>query len=197
MKQSPINIENPIKTKNFDIGIFYKSLPLNIVNNDRTLMFNCEKGCYITINNVRYDLQQFHFHSPAEHLIQNEQYDFELHLVHQDINSNIAVIGVLFAEGRENDQLSLLWEHFPLKANDVFVSKNKRMNPADLLPKSKIHYFYEGSLTTPPCTENVIWFIYTEVLELSVFQRDKFINVIGENNRSVKPINSRKVYLSG
>lgn len=191
--QSPINITDISKSDNSPkITFSYNLTPKIEIDDGRTIEVVYNKGPYIDINDDRYDLTQFHFHSPSEHLLKGKQYPLEMHLVHQDKDGKLVVVAIWFKEGKENKILDTVWKKMPQKAGErVKVSD---IDLQKLMPKNPHFYHYVGSLTTPPCTEGVSWFILKEPLEVSKAQIEKFRNTLKEaNNRPTQQLNGRKV----
>lgn len=191
--QSPIDISDFTKSTNeHKITFSYKATPKVEINDGRTIEVQFNKGAYVDIDGHKYDLVQFHFHSPAEHLLQGKEYPLEMHLVHQDKDGHLVVVGIWFKEGKENKILDSVWKAMPKKAGEE--AKVSNVDLQKLMPKNMNFFHYEGSLTTPPCTEGVSWFILKQPLEVSKEQIKKFQQVINEpNNRPVQPLNGRKI----
>lgn len=191
--QSPINISDSIESANHHkITFFYKATPKAEVNDGRTIEVQYNKGAYVDIDGHKYDLTQFHFHSPAEHLLEGKQYPLEMHLVHEDKDGHLVVVGIWFKEGKENKILDSVWKAMPQKAGQKANVSN--IDLQKLMPKNMSFFHYDGSLTTPPCTEGVSWFIFKQPLEISKDQIKKFQQTIKEsNNRPIQPLNGRKI----
>ena len=189
--QSPIDIENSVKTSDENIEFNYNSTPLEIVNNGRTILVKYEEGSFVKINGQEYQLLQFHFHTPSEHTIKEKAFAMEMHLVHSNTLGQLAVVGVMIEEsGNNNSILDTIWENIPqeIETNKV---ENVTINVKDILPNNHSYYSYSGSLTTPPCSEDVSWNILTEPIELSVDNINKFQNIYQVNARSIQPLNER------
>jgi len=140
-----------------------------------------------------YQLKQFHFHSPSENLIDGKSYPLEGHLVHSDDKGNLAVIGVMFNVGEANPVLSAAWAVMPEKA-DGKNPLSAPVNAAGLLPSDQDYYRFNGSLTTPPCSEGVTWIVMKQAMTASQAQIDQFSKLMGHpNNRPVQPVNARPV----
>ena len=190
--QSPINFRKSYKTDLDSIKFTYKETPLKIINNGHTIKVKYKPGSYVTIDEKEYNLLQFHFHHPSEHEVEGKAYDMEMHLVHQNENSELAVIGVFMKKGKHNDTIQTLWNNIPDE-----IGKEKKSSPiininADvLLPDDKSYYRYYGSLTTPPCSEGVSWNVFKSPMVISEAQVKKFESVIGYNSRPVQPVNKR------
>jgi len=192
--QSPINItEAAIDPYLSSIGIDYQPAPVELINNGHSLMIEYPKGSFITFEGEKYELLQFHFHTGSEHMINNNRYAMEVHLVHKNVNNDsLAVIGVFFVEGKENELLNKFINNLP-EEKDKKYSSEELINAADLLPVDSAYYYYEGSLTTPPCSEIVKWFVMRSPLEASIDQIKKMSKIMHYNYRPVKDLNGRQV----
>jgi carbonic anhydrase len=127
-----------------------------VFDEGHTLQVQLAPGSAIEIDGHAYQLLQFHFHMPSEHAIAGEHYPLELHLVHQDTDGRIAVVGVLYDTGTESKLLAELWSRWPRKVGGE-DKPHKPFDPGGLLPETRTVFRYTGSLTTPPCTEEVMW----------------------------------------
>jgi carbonic anhydrase len=191
-RQSPINIMNTMG--NLSLGpliIKYQKCDVGVINNGHTIQANYEKGSTLVYGGRTYELAQFHFHSPSEHLVRATQYDMEAHLVHKDPSGRIAVIGVLMTEGMEHPTIADLWRLTP--ASEGKSDRTVVVNANDLLPVDGHFYAYDGSLTTPPCSEDVSWILMKEPIEVSREQIETFVATIGRNARPIQPLNERDV----
>lgn len=189
--QSPIDLVNHKEGNELtDLKMSYKPIKMNIVNNGHTIQVNYDKGSTLTLNDKKYQLLQFHFHSHSEHTVEGKYYDLEMHLVHKDDSNNLAVVGVLFKKGSENHFLKKIWNQMPNEVNKV-VNSDEELTLIEGLPKNQSYYHYSGSLTTPPCSEGVSWNVLTTPLELSESQIKQFVDIVKENNRPVQPHNNR------
>jgi len=142
-------------------------------------------------NGKRYELQHLLFHAPSEHNINSQPADMEVQLVHKANDNQLAVVAILLNEGDNHDDLDTLWEYMPNEKGEV--RNNKKFNAADLLPKKRGYFHYSGSLTTPPCRENVQWSVLANPLQLSAEQISQFTNVFPNNARPLQPIHQRKI----
>ena len=192
-RQSPIDLAEMAKTKLPPIKFNYKPCKIRLVYNGHTIEEMEEKGSSITVDGKDYELKQFHFHSPSEHTLHGKHFDMEMHLVHMNDDGEIAVIGVFIQQGDANAWFGPVWDYLPSKEN-----KNRNfelnINVEDALPPNRDYTSYSGSLTTPPCTEDVKWMILKRPIELSKRQIDAFRKTIDGNNRPVQPLNKRVVY---
>lgn len=193
--QSPINLADATRTELPDPQFNYEPTPLEIVNKGHTLQVEYEPGSAITVGGTRYELLQFHFHTPSEHRLQGEEFPAELHLVHRGPGGELAVVGVLIERGNENAALEPVLNNLPETPGEEQQVASVRINAEDLLPADGQHYRYAGSLTTPPCTEGVKWFVLDEPIELSAEQIEALRSVISTSNRPVQPLGSRELRL--
>lgn len=190
--QSPININNAVEATPVQIEFNYQPTPLLVVNNGYTVQVNYHPGSTMKINDEEYELIQFHFHIPSEHTINNKASALEMHLVHRNAKNQLAVVGVMMNKGSANPFIDQIWQHITAvgKINDI---ENYTINAANLLPKNKAFFSYIGSLTTPPCSENVKWNVLTQATQVSEKQIAAFQKLYQVNARPVQPINTRKI----
>lgn len=194
-QQSPINLNDAdaISANIGKIQLAYHSTPLRIVNNGHTIQVNCEPGSSASLRGHSYDLKQFHFHTPSEHTHNGNRYAMELHLVHQNAAENIAVLGVFIKEGAANPALDPIWQHIPATPGPEQTVSGARVDAASLIPASSDYFAYLGSLTTPPCTEGVRWFVFAQPVSASREQIGKFRSVIAMNSRPLQSLDHRFV----
>ncbi len=191
LNQSPINITHSLHAKLPPLSPSYESDSNFIVDNGHTVQVNMAKGSSFEIDGITFDLKQFHFHAPSENHIDGKAFPLEGHFVHLDKDGNIAVIAVMFEEGEENKALAKFWNTMPTKAGEIKKLELSKIAKA-LLPRDKHYYRFNGSLTTPPCTEGVRWFVFKETVSISKAQVAKFHEVVhGDNNRPVQPLDAR------
>lgn len=191
-RQSPIDITGAADEDIADIEFSYKPSKINIVNNGHTIQVNYDEGSYITLNGVRYNLLQFHFHGPSEHTIGGKSFVMENHFVHKNDKGELAVVGVLLEKGKENAAYSKVLANMPKKADEKKSLKDT-VNAEDLLPGTRAYYTYPGSLTTPPCTENVTWLVLKSPVQLSEAQFKKYEAIYKGNARPVQSVHGRKI----
>jgi carbonic anhydrase len=195
-KQSPVNIEpnNVLKVEKIDELLpNYVEVPLSLTNNGHTIRANVAKGVLYFGNN-EYDLVQFHFHAPSEHLVNGIAYPMEIHFVNGTADGRMAVVGVMVKVGNFNSAFQEILEQAPSQVGQT-ANPNLLIRPDQLLPIHTQHFYtYTGSLTTPPCNEGVQWFILQEVLEVSKKQIEVFNNKFYHGNaRSEQKLNGRKL----
>ncbi|MDH5258901.1 MAG: carbonic anhydrase family protein [Gammaproteobacteria bacterium] len=191
-QQSPVNITDEQVMNMQNIAYHYKeSENSRVINNGHTIQVNYEEGSYATIGGKKYNLLQFHFHSPSEHQIHGKHADMVAHLVHKSDDGQLAVVAVLFDKGTENSFLSPVWNVMPTKKGETTV--HEKLKIKDLLPSDKGYFNYSGSLTTPPCSEGVNWNILTTHVSVSSAQIDAFTHIFPKSVRPVQPINNRVI----
>lgn len=192
--QTPINI---VPTEDIDLiplGLDYHTGSMNVVNNGHTVQVNIAKGSSVTINGKAYELKQFHFHTPSENNINGEKFALEGHFVHAAEDGSLAVVAVMFHEGEENRILSKIWEKFPLQLNHKVLLNLSADDINAILPANKDYYKFTGSLTTPPCTENVKWNVFKTSMSISKEQVKQFFDTFGHtNNRPIQATNNRTI----
>lgn len=197
--QSPIDINSfgvePISHPfSAQIEFDYQSVPLEVVNNGHSIQVNYPQGSSVNIDNQKYELLQFHFHTPSEHTFDGQAYPMEIHLVHQNILGRYAVISLMIVAGQENPLIKTIWENLPEKEL-VKTIRELSITASSFLPTNQAYYSYRGSLTTPPCNEDVDWYVMKETIEASPKQIEQFSSVYNINARSVQPLNNRLIKL--
>jgi carbonic anhydrase len=190
--QSPIDIVDPKKEKLPAIEFSYHSSPLNVVNNGHTIQVNYGPGSSIVRDGKTYDLVQFHFHHMSENAIKGEHAPMELHLVHKAHDGSLAVVAVMLKEGKANKVVETVWSNIAAEGKEN-TPASVSVDAAGLLPGKHSYYTFPGSLTTPPCSENVLWLVLEEPMSLSKEQIAKFAAIYPNNARPVQPLNGRPV----
>jgi carbonic anhydrase len=193
-EQSPIDIRDDVVQKgNLSAITFdYKPSPLKIVNNGHTIQVNYAPGSFITVDGDRYELQQFHFHKPSEEAINGRHADMVAHLVHKDAQGRLAVVAVLLKAGTVNPMVATLWNNLPAKEAEAEPA-GVQVNAADLLPADPAYYTFAGSLTTPPCSEGVTWFVMKNPSTVSTGEIGRFGQAYPMNARPLQQLNGRVV----
>ncbi len=194
-KQSPINIQatTPLPTgPNFS----YNYLPSHgkISNNGHTIIVNLAKGNQLLVNGNEYELLQFHFHTPSENRINNRAFPMEMHMVHKNRQGQLAVVAVMIQAGPPNPLLDRL--PLPAQKGQSTNSQGNNLNPVLLLPYDRNTFTFSGSLTTPPCSENVGWIVMKTPITVTPQTLARFQKVLGKNNRPVQPANGRTIFSS-
>jgi carbonic anhydrase len=190
--QSPIDFTTAEPTQLAPIAFDYQACNPNIINDGYTIQVNYTAPSSITVDGNEYQLDQFHFHIPSAHTVNGQHSAMELHLVHRDAQGRLAVVGVFLTVGASNTALEPLWERLPAYEGGE-RPLNIIFNALDLLPGDRHTYRYSGSLTTPPCSEGVLWLMMIYPVEMSQVQVDKFGTIFTNNNRPTQPLNGRRV----
>ena len=190
-QQSPIDIRGPYEKAAYEIKPEFQAGTLKILNNGHTIQINAVPGSKTLINGESFDLLQFHFHRPSEERIEGKPSAMVAHFVHKSAGGKLAVVGVLFNEGSENSVIKTIWANAPQTETPEKVVPETTVNPGALLPKRFHFYSFEGSLTTPPCTEGVTFYILKTPMQMSRAQIEAF--PFKANARPVQPLNGRKV----
>lgn len=190
LEQTPIDLNAGIKASVGGVNLSYQPMPLKVLNNGHTIQVNCEPGSRARINNTTYDLLQFHFHHPSEHLLSGKAFDLECHFVHRSAAGDLAVVGVFIKPGAENDALQPVWQAMPTtETPERNTGTTILLN--GLLPSGREYFRYAGSLTTPPCSEGVLWTVFRNPVEASAEQIRRFAQLFPVNARPVMPLNRR------
>src|SRR5437868_4501818 len=189
--QSPIDIKAPFAKATQTIQPDYKEGALRIVNNGHTIQVNVDPGSRMMIDKESFELLQFHFHRPSEEKVNGKPTAMVAHFVHKSASGKLAVLGVLLNEGAEDPTLKTVWANAPKSEGPEVVVPDAKLNPAALVPKSLSYYSFEGSLTTPPCSEGVTFYILKNPTSLSKEQVQAF--PFKANARPVQPLNGRRI----
>lgn len=192
-RQSPIDIQKTEKADLPSMAFDYKPSSLRIIDNGHTIMASYDAGSSIRVGDAKYQLKQFHFHRPSEETIHGEASDMVAHLVHADAEGHLAVVAVLLEYGKENALIRELWKHIPKEKGKETILEAVKINVADLLPKDRGYYTFEGSLTTPPCSEGVTWFVLKQPVPISADEVAAFSKVYPQNARPTQPLQERVV----
>ncbi len=191
--QSPIDIRSSVDVQLPAITFDYKASPLKIVNNGHTTQVIYAAASYISVGTRRYELKQIHFHHPSEERIQGKSFDMVAHLVHADSEGQLAVVAVLLNRGSANGTIQSVWDSLPPSQGEPHEINGTSVNAAGLLPSDRAYFTFPGSLTTPPCTEGVTWFVLQTPTEISGQQIDAFAKIFPNNARPIQPIGDRQV----
>lgn len=190
--QSPIDIRGAVKAPLPPIGFHYADSPAEVVNNGHSIQVDLANGGTVDLASGTYKLVQFHFHAPSEEKVNGHPYAMVAHLVHRNDAGELAVVAVLFKEGKANPALAKVFAAMPAKEGGK-AALDGGTNAADLLPAAQSYYAYVGSLTTPPCSEGVRWQVLKQPVEASKGQLAAFRKLYPMNARPVQPLNGRKV----
>jgi carbonic anhydrase len=196
--QSPVNLDTKKVEKAAQpqpITFAYRAAAAEVVNNGHTIQVNLPSSGSMSVGGTDYPLLQFHFHTPSEEKFDGKPYPLVAHLVHKSAQGQLAVVAVLFKEGKENAALKGVFATLPAKEGAT-AKLDGGLNAGDLLPAVRAYYGFMGSLTTPPCSEEVRWHVLKTPMEVSKAQLAAFRKLYAMNARPVQPLNDRKVVLS-
>ena len=197
-QQSPVDIRGAHLNKALQpIEFHYIAGSVTEENDGHTVLIHVNPGSYIVVDGVRYDLVQFHFHHPAEVTIKGKYTDLEVHLVHKSAEGKLAVLAVRMTEdvSKPNAVLAALWPHLPKTVGGT-AKVPEMVNAGGLLPADRGYWTYTGSLSAPPCTEGVRWFVFEEELSLSRDQLRTFGALFKMNARPLQDIHGRRIEAS-
>jgi len=189
----PVEIDTP---SDQEVEVLNQKGVIDALDNGHTIQINTKSAEKMTVGEKNYRLVQFHFHAPSEHTVDGHHFPMEMHFVHQAEDGALAVVGVLIEEGAENPSLAPLWEKLPHAPSTP--------RPVRIPPEFAEHlfsgeatgvYHYRGSLTTPPCSEGVSWYIRKTPTQLSRDQIAAFTGKYNHNNRPVQALGDRTVHL--
>lgn len=197
-EQSPIDVEKsrtqPQKVDAAELKLHYGKTSLKLINNGHTIQASAADGDTLTYKGTDYRLVQFHFHTPSEHQFNHQSYPMEMHLVNQDKDGHLLVLGLMIKEGRANNELANLWKHLPSQeGKEAQLAAKSAPDLAKLVPSASHHLYYHGSLTTPPCTEGVQWVLFEQPIEMSKQQIGQFHKLFPDNHRPTQSATSREV----
>lgn len=195
-EESPVDIPSAAPLNPADITFGYDPSHLTILNNGHTIQVNYDPGSTIDVGGKNYELKQFHFHALSEHTVDGAATPMEMHLVHQAADGQYAVVGVFISEGDANAAFAPIWAHLPTEAGDPQMIDGEMVNADELLPGERTYYRYNGSFTTPPCTEGVQWLVMNTDIGLSGEQISAFTDIVDGNYRPVQPLNAREFFLT-
>lgn len=191
-RQSPIDIRESIKVDQDVIRFEYKPTLFRINDNGHSIEVGVAEGNNITVMGRTYELQQMHFHRPSEERIGGRAFDMVAHLVHRDYEGNLAVVAVLLEKGNEHPLIQTLWNNMPLEVGQELLPSTA-IDLNNLLPQDRKYFSYMGSLTTPPCSEGVLWLVLRQPVQISAEQIAIFSRIYRNNARPIQPANGRLV----
>jgi carbonic anhydrase len=191
-RQSPIDIRGGIKVDLDPVQFDYKPTAFGVVDNGHTVQVNVGSGNTIEVQGRRYELVQFHFHRPSEERIDGRQFDMVAHLVHKDPEGRLAVVAVLLDRGSAHAVVQQVWNNLPLEKGEQLDARAP-VDLNDLLPADKRYYTYMGSLTTPPCSEGVLWMVMQQPVAISQAQINIFAKLYPMNARPIQSASGRLI----
>jgi carbonic anhydrase len=184
-RQSPIDIRSGVKVDLEPIQFDYRPSGFSVIDNGHTIQVNVGGGNAIEVQGRRFDLVQFHFHRPSEERINGRQFDMVAHLVHKDPEGRLAVVAVLLDRGSAQPLVQTIWNNLPLERHsEMSVRADIDMN--QLLPADRRYFTYMGSLTTPPCSEGVLWLVLQQPMPIAQDQIGVFSRLYPMNARPVQ-----------
>lgn len=196
-EQSPIDITDSVPSKLPPLEFDYHEIPLVVENNGHTIKVTTDNGGTLKIGADTYQLKQFHIHSPSEEAIKGKKADMVAHLVHQNAAGQLAVVAILFEKGKSpNPAIDILEQVMPKGVVPPQKHEKIHINPANLLPKERGYFTYQGSLTTPPCSEGVKWIVLKTPVSITEKELSLEQAIYSENIRPLQPLNGRKVLSS-
>lgn len=193
-EQSPINLSDATPEDLADIEFAYAASTGEVLNNGHTLQYTPSTTQKVTLDGEDLELAQLHMHTPAEHEVDGRQLPGEIHFVHKNAAGDITVLGILLEEGAPSELVQYLLDNAPDTVDSSHISQEE-VNISDALPASHEYVTYAGSLTTPPCSENVRWIVMTQPVTASAEQLQAFESLIGKNARPVQDQNGRELTL--
>ncbi|MCG5053776.1 MAG: carbonic anhydrase family protein [Myxococcales bacterium] len=191
--QSPIDIVEVVPRDLPEVRFRYGTTPVRLTNTGRTVEQTVAPGSSIAFGAMTFALETIQFHAPSEHRAAGQSFPMELQWVHRSARGHLAVVAVMVKEGRPNPALAMLLGRLPRTPGEE-TGAGPPLSLASLLPKAHTYIRYTGSLTTPPCWENVQWLVLTEPLEASREQIASFTALYPNNVRPVKPVGRRTVF---
>jgi carbonic anhydrase len=195
-QQSPIDIREAKAVDLPAITFSYKPSPLKVIDNGHTVQVTYAPGSFIRVGDQRYELQQFHFHHPAEEKVSGKSYPMVAHLVHKNAAGQLAVVAVLLTKGTANPLVAKLWKYLPAEHGKEVTPQNASVDATELLPSAHGYFTFSGSLTTPPCSEGVTWFVLKAPTQVSAGEILTFARKYPHNARPVQPLNGREIKAS-
>ncbi len=205
-EQSPIDLANATEIElpgveihlpsEQEVAVLNQAGVIGALDNGHTIQINSKTGETLTVGDKTYALVQFHFHAPSEHTVGGEHFPMEMHFVHQAEDGTLAVVGVLIEEGAENPGIATVWAQLAEAPGTETTVQIPAEFADHIFPGDATGvYHYGGSLTTPPCSEGVKWYVRRTPTQFSQDQIAAFTAIYDHNNRPVQALNDRTLYL--
>jgi carbonic anhydrase len=191
-RQSPIDIRDGIKVELDALQFSYKPGGFRVIDNGHTVQVNVDAGNRIVVQGRQFELLQFHFHRPSEERIDGRRFDMVVHLVHKDAEGRLAVVAVLLESGSAHAVVQSVWNNLPLEKGEE-VAAQTTLDPGALVPAERSYFTYMGSLTTPPCSEGVLWMVLKNPVPISPQQIGIFARLYPMNARPVQSASGRLI----
>ncbi len=192
-KQSPVNIAKFYQDDLPPLDLTYHAVPLSLINTGRTVLLPYPDGSGFMADGLFYALRQIVFHTPSEHYIDGAPYPVEVQLIHRADDGTQAIVSVMMKVGKNNPVLAGILQNVPVQTFAQKTVPTVKYSARGLMPQTLEHYRYEGSLTVPPCSEGVIWFVMKTPLEISEEQIRAFQGLFPVNARPIQPLNDRVI----
>jgi carbonic anhydrase len=191
--QSPIVIEGTESVYMNRLETLYSVAPIDMLNDRHTIRFNYASGSMMKVGPKLFELENFHFHTPAEHKVLTTSFPLEIHFDHKAADGSLARIAVLVKEGGQNAAAEEILPYLPIEPDQTSRRPEIKINARDLMPNDHAYYRYMGSTTMPPCSEGVNWYVMKEPVEFSSQQIATLRGIMGENARPLQPRNNRMI----
>ena len=193
-RQSPVDLGGATPADLPDVHLEYREVPLEVFHDGRSAGVRFTRNSFIEVGGGIFDLEELHFHLPGEHRLDGREFPAEMHFVHQNGYGDLAVVGILMMEGAELPALAPLLSHLPRKELDgPLPVDGETVELPELLPEERLDFRYAGSLTTPPCTEKVRWYVLRSPVAVSAAQLAALREVVRGNSRPVQERHGRTV----
>lgn len=193
MRQSPINIVTFYQETMPSLEADYRPVPLTVTNTGNTMRVGYAPGSGFSVDGFRYELRRIEFHTPSEHYMDGASWPMEAQFVHQGSDGSLAIIAVMMKIGKQNPTFAGMLQNLPANAGAVRKVDSVSFLADALMPENLDYYAYDGSLTSPPCSEGVRWFVLKDPVEVSEGQIKAFQARFPFNARPVQPLNGRVV----
>ncbi|MBC8057124.1 MAG: carbonic anhydrase family protein, partial [Rhizobiales bacterium] len=191
-RQSPIDLRDGIKVELDPVRFDYKQSGFRVVDTGHTVQVILAAGNAIEVMGRRYELMQFHFHRPSEERVDGKQFEMVVHLEHKDLEGRLAVVAVLLDRGSALSVVQSVWNNLPLEKGEEVAARGT-LDPNDLLPAERRYFTYMGSLTTPPCSEGVLWMVMKQPVPISAEQIAIFARLYPMNARPIQSASGRLI----
>lgn len=192
--QTPVNLNRSKSLEHDEVVEFdYHKSPAEIINNGHTIQFNFKEKNFLKINNKKYELKQFHFHHQSEHTLGGKYYPGEMHFVHVSEDGKLAVVGLFLEYAKSREGAEKFFSKIPALNES---SSHQSVDLSRFIGSRREHFYYQGSLTTPPCSENVHWIVFDQPLEIDQADFAGFTKIYPRNNRTLQAFKKHKVFHS-
>jgi carbonic anhydrase len=188
-EQSPIDLKNAIPAQIDRLVLDWKPQAFEIVNTGHTIQANAMPGSGLQIGAERYELRQFHFHTPSEHALNGARSAMEVHFLHAHPSDRFAAVGAFLTSGGNNAAFTQIIRAAPTREGSANLEQP--LDPTTLVPAEGALYRYEGSLSTPPCSETVEWNVFGLPVAVAGADIAAFRKLYPNNARPRQPVNRR------